>query len=471
MKEKKQSIGTKMSMILGVLGVITLLMCVSNVAALSTIGTYDDTIVELVHDLEEEARAGADTTQIETDIEYWIDKTETKVSGTYAFDVVLVVASIAVTIVAGIVALRMIVTPAKKASTELAEIVGNIQAGEGDLTARVPVNANDEIGQLADGVNGFIITLQGFVTTMKGNADNMAASVDKVTAQVDEANRSVTNISSATEELAASMQEVSATTQQISEGSASVLERVKGVNANAGVGVEIVTDIKKRAKVMREETLSSKKAATDVFEGIEEVLEVSVKDSRSVEQIRELTGDILSIASQTNLLALNASIEAARAGEAGRGFAVVADEIRQLADNSRETANSIQEISDVVIEAVEQLAKHANEMLEFVDGNVMKDYDSFVDIVNQYQQDAEKMDEILSSFAEQASIMADTMQVMDTGIGDIATTMDESAKAISSVAADASDLVTAMMEIQSETKNNKSISGNMEGQVKQFKKL
>lgn len=469
--KKKQSIGTKLSMILGILGLITVLMCVLNVAALSTIGTYNNTIADLVHELENEARAGQDTTQVEADIDYWIGKTDTKVSGTYVFDVALVVISVVMIIVSIIASMRMIVWPAKKASAQLDEIVGNIQAGEGDLTARIPVKSNDEIGQLADGINGFINALQGFVGTMKTNADNMKVSVDKVTDQVDESNRSVTNISSATEELAASMEEVSATTQQMAEGSANVLEQVRDINASAGMGVDIVTDIKNRAQVMREETLSSKKEATDVFKGIGVVLEESVKDSRNVEQIRELTGDILSIASQTNLLALNASIEAARAGEAGRGFAVVADEIRQLADNSRETANSIQDISNVVIEAVEKLAKHAGEMLEFVDGNVMKDYDSFVEIVNQYQQDAEKIDEIFTTFAEEAKGMEATMAKMDTGIGDIATTMDESARAISSVAADASDLVAAMMEIQNETKNNKNVSDNLESQVQQFKKL
>ncbi len=469
--KKKQSIGTKMSMILGILGFITVLMCVLNVAALSTIGTYNNTIADLVHELEDGARSGQDTTQVEADIDYWINKTDIKVSGTYTFDVALVVISVVMVIVASLVSMRMIVTPAKKASAQLDEIVGNIQAGEGDLTARIPVKANDEIGQLTEGINGFIVALQGFVGTMKTNADSMTISVNKVTEQVDESNRSVTNISSATEELAASMQEVSATTQQMADGSANVLEQVRDINTSAGIGVDIVTDIKNRAQVMREETLSSKKEATDVFKGIGVALDESVKDSRNVEQIRELTGDILSIASQTNLLALNASIEAARAGEAGRGFAVVADEIRQLADNSRETANSIQDISNVVIEAVEKLAKNAGQMLEFVDGNVMKDYDSFVEIVNQYQQDAEKIDEIFTTFAEEAKVMEATMTKMDTGIGDIATTMDESARAISSVAADASDLVAAMMEIQNETKNNKVVSDNLESQVQQFKKL
>ena len=81
----------------------------------------------------------------------------------------------------------------------------------------------------------------------------------------------------------------------------------------------------------------------------------SIEESRQIGNIDNLTNDILDIASQTNLLALNASIEAARAGEVGKGFAVVAEEIRQLAENSKNTASDIQNISVGVVRAVNQL--------------------------------------------------------------------------------------------------------------------
>ncbi len=471
MKKKQSSIAKKMMLIIGTLGMMTLLMCILNASAMQVLADYHLKIENLVHEAATKAANGEDFTEAQTQLEFWMERTDIKIQGTLVFDVILVVLTLAMAGISIWASFRMIVRPAKNASSALNSIVDGIQAGEGDLTARVPVKANDEIGQLSSGINGFIETLQSFVVTMKGNADLVSDTVSKVNGQVDDANRSATSISSATEELAASMQEMTATTQQMAQGSANILSLVEESRDDADAGVEIVNDIMVRAQGMREDTLHSKQTATGVIENIQSVLEKAVEESRSVEKIRELTGDILNIASQTNLLALNASIEAARAGEAGRGFAVVAEEIRQLADNSQQTANGIQEISNVVIAAVERLSHHAGEMLKFVDTDVMKDYDSFVDIVNQYQKDAERINEILTAFADKTGNIAETMREMDDSISTIATTMDESARAVSSVAADASDLVGAMAEIQNESSNNQVASAGMEEQVSIFKQV
>ena len=142
------------------------------------------------------------------------------------------------------------------------------------------------------------------------------------------------------------------------------------------------------------QTMKSKNDTNAKVSKIQGILKDAVKESQNVEQINSLTNDILDIANETNLLALNASIEAARAGEAGRGFSVVAEEISVLADSSRNTANNIQGISQVVNEAVQKLSDSAQQMLQFVDETVLTDYDSFVSIVNQYQTDAEEMNRI-----------------------------------------------------------------------------
>lgn len=200
-------------------------------------------------------------------------------------------------------------------------------------------------------------------------------------------------------------------------------------------------------------------------------LTASVEDSRSVEQIDELTGEILDITSQANLLALNASIEAARAGEAGRGFAVVADEIRVLADNSRDTANKIQNVSSQVTGAVENLAQNAEDMLRFVDGNVMKDYDSFVDVVEKYEQDAGRVNEILTEFARNSGDINQTIQGIHVSINDIAAVVDENAKGVTNVATNTAGLAASIRQIQKETQNNREISLKLGGEVNRFKNV
>lgn len=471
MKKGKSSIGVKMVLILVVLGIITFLMCYLNLMAYDVLREYNQSLTEEIHGYKSMVENTAEMQNIASDIDFLMERMEIRISGTYIFDIILVVLAMIVTVFAIIVSRTMIVSPIKKVSGELEEIVEAIRNDNGDLTVRIKIKSNDEIGQMASDINAFLEVLQSYMIQMRDDSEVLMNSIDMINKETEESNKNIKNVSSSTEELAASMQEVSATIQQISNGSSQVVEKVQRMSTSADEGVTMVTDIKVRAGSMREETITSKQSATGVFENMGKVLEVSVEESRSVGQIQNLTDDILSIASQTNLLALNASIEAARAGEAGKGFAVVADEIRVLAENSSNTANRIQEISNVVVTAVEQLSENAKKMLEYVDKNVMKDYDAFVGIANQYQQDAEKMEEIFVEFATQANTMAEAMRFVDTNLANMATTIDESTIAVSTVAEDASDLVGAMMEIQNEVENNKKISEEMGAQVKRFKRL
>lgn len=465
--KRKSSIATKMAGLLVVLGFITALMCFLNIMAYDVLEEYNVTLNELIAKIQ----TSSDTSAVAAEINELMGHINLKISGTYIFDVILLFVAVIVMVLSIIIAFRMIVKPTKKVSSTLEEIVSSIQNNEGDLTARVNVKSNDEIGQLATDINDFIELLQGNMLTMRASADQLQKSMDVVTNKVEASNGSVTNVSSSTEELAASMEAIAATIQEIAGGSTNVLNQATRISEDADTGAGKVNDLQQRVTVMRDEVTNSRKTTTTVIENIQGALESAVEESKSVVKIQELTQGILSIAGQTNLLALNASIEAARAGDAGRGFAVVAEEIRVLADNSHQAANSIQEISGLVIEAVNKLVTNAKEMLEFMDSNVIKDYDSFVDIMNRYQQDTQALSSMFSGFASEASAMAGTMKNMTSGINDIATTIDESANAVTTVATDASELVEAMVEIQKETHLNREVSQEMIAVVNRFKKL
>ena len=317
----------------------------------------------------------------------------------------------------------------------------------------------------------FLQQLQGLIKTFKEEAIHLKQSVEAVADQVTDANTSASNVSCTIEQMSASMQEISATSEEIAEASNRIFEQVKAINGKADNGAGLVTGIQSRAHDMYGQTSKSKDDTNATVVKIRETLEDAVKESQSVKQINNLTDDILDIASQTNLLALNASIEAARAGEAGKGFAVVADEIRVLADSSRDTANNIQDISRIVNSAVEKLSDSAEQMLQFVNETVLTDYDSFVDIVKQYQSDAEEMNLIFQEFSEKTSEITNTMNNVNQGISNISVTVEESAKDITQVAQDTNTLVHALKQIKQETDKNQLISEGLEEQVSRFVKL
>ncbi len=394
-----------------------------------------------------------------------------KIEGTITFDFMFVALFVLVFVIAVVVVRRTIAGPAKRSEKILKDIVEKIEQNEGDLTERIPVTSSDEIGQMSAGINGFIEQLQNIMQKLREESLNLNGSVEAVMREIDESNESASNVSAAMEQMSASLEEISATLGSIVNGSGEVMSDIERMNDRMGDGVELVRQIKNRAGDMHRSTAESKASAVQVIADIRGKLQAALEESRSVEKINDLTGDILSITSQTNLLSLNASIEAARAGEAGRGFAVVADEIRVLADNSADTAGNIQNISNQVTGAVERLAKNAEEMLRFIDEKVMKDYDGFVDIVEQYEQDADSVDEILDEFAQNTAQISGTMERMSDGLNGIATAVDESAKGVTNVAESAVSLVDAITQIHQATETNQEISSKLSGEVGRFKNV
>ena len=469
----KRSVSRKILLMLSVLGIMVILACVLNASALKFVAGYNVSVETEVENLKAALEAGDQgaVTQAEQQIEYFLQHGIIRVDGTIIFDYILLGVSVLLVIVMGAYAGKNIVNPVKSAYTQLNEMIDSMKADKGDLTRRIEVKSNDEIGQLVAGLNSFIEQLQLLMQKIQSSSHNMLVSAEEVKGSVDESGQVAMNVSATSQEMAASIEEISATLEQISRGSGEILSRVETMQNSVVSETKHVEEIQKRAQAMNLETAENKNSAQQVFQTVGVTLKEAVDESRSVEKINILTGNILDIAGKTNLLALNASIEAARAGEAGKGFAVVADEIRQLADSSRETASNIQDISQMVTAAVEKLAEEATKMLEFVNGDVIRDYDSFVKIAGQYARDAKETQEILRQFSDQSTDIANTMQDMNQGLRDISVTVDESANGVSAVAEDISVLVGAIAKIKEESDNNQDIARELENEVGRFEKV
>lgn len=370
-----------------------------------------------------------------------------KVNSAYTLIVVVVILLVVAAVLIMVIANRIIVVPIQKIAQVINRMIEAIHNNKGNLNERVPVQTKDEIATLAGGVNEFLDILQGVIGGVISCSEEINRQQLNVNEVVEETNQNANDTSATMEELAASMEEVSATVGYVSENTRAAEASVGEAVDKAVSGTKFAEEIRNRAEELRKLAQDSRATANSMIQGFDATLNASIEDSRQIEKISNLTGDILGIASKTNLLALNASIEAARAGEAGKGFAVVAEEIRQLADSSKETAGNIQHISESVVAAVMTLAENAGNLVKFINDRVMPDYEILERTGEQYLNDSITVDQIMSEMRESMENIGSMMRTVAESNENIASNVRESAQGVGGVVDNTAALAENMKNI------------------------
>lgn len=376
--------------------------------------------------------------------------------------------AVVITIAFIAISLMGVINPLLAMNKKMQECIQGINEGKGDLTQRVKVSGKDEMGQLAQGINQFIESLQSIMLQITDSSGKLDSIVSNVATNVSMVNNNSTDISEVMTELSATMQEISAAVSDIRENTNHADHNVVELADASKEMVVYVKDMNQRASKLENTAIENKKSMSVVIGESIKKLEKAIDDSRKVERVNDLTNEILQISSQTNLLALNASIEAARAGEAGKGFAVVADEIRQLADSSRETADNIQEINSMVIVAVKELIDSSDIIVKYINETIMPDYDGFVDSGKQYNEDAVYVNGIVSQFSEMADKLKQLVDDITKAVDNIAIATEGSANSVANVTGNVNGLVKDIGAIAVEMDDNQAIAVALQAETERF---
>ncbi|HQA08588.1 MAG TPA: methyl-accepting chemotaxis protein [Syntrophomonadaceae bacterium] len=230
-----------------------------------------------------------------------------------------------------------------------------------------------------------------------------------------------------TQQIAAGMEEVSASTQQIMASAEEIAGMLSDLTHKSAEGNQQAQDIEKRALAIQAKAGEAKNTTMGIYQDIQARVQQAMGEARVVEQISSLAQNIAAIADQTNLLALNAAIEAARAGEHGRGFAVVADEVRKLAEDSASTVDSIQTLTRQVRVALDNLLENTSSILEFINKDIMRDYDVMSEIGTQYKEDSNLFFQLTNLFSEQIEKISTAMKEINYAFESVSTIIQQSA--------------------------------------------
>ncbi|KAB7640346.1 methyl-accepting chemotaxis protein [Bacillus sp. B3-WWTP-C-10-D-3] len=357
-----------------------------------------------------------------------------------------------------------LVKPIQQIDSKLKEL----SSQEGDLTARLQVNSNDEIGTIATSFNKMLENLQHIINRVQKTSvevqnasENMLEKTNisreatiKVQSTMSNLNESIQSQAASMEESSTAMDDMAVSVQRIAESASSVTELAVATSEQANDGSSVI-----------QKSVSQMTTIHDAVNATSEVVERLITHTKYIDTAVQ---SISNIAEQTNLLALNASIEAARAGEQGKGFAVVADEVRKLAEQSKTAATDINQL----LHQIQQDTETASSMMsqgrsEAFEGiHVIREAgNSFTTIVEQVNKVSTQMQDI-SATAEE---MAASAEEMNASLNNIASISTEVSSETAATAQSAEKKVVTMNEMTQTAKQMKQTVEELDQLVSHFK--
>ncbi len=365
--------------------------------------------------------------------------------------------------------LYLIVSGTVKNITKLNDKIDELVYSNGDLTKQIDVKSGDELENLANSINSLMNYIREVVVNISNGSKQVNNASNLMAADLDKAQGAITDVSATMEEMSAGMEETSASLIEITQNVLAVYDEVEIISNRASDSANYCAEVMNKANEINEACSITQQVAHQKVQEIAITISEKIANSKRVEEINELVASILQISNQTNLLSLNASIEAARAGETGRGFAVVAEEIGNLANDCKDSASRISEVSSYVIKAVNELAEESEKMLEFSRTEISNSCESLKDASQSYKNDVNEIGGLMEDFTNSCESLKNIMNGIKESINTTNIAVEESAKGVSTTAENMVTLTASTENIMEKANENVLTSSSLDDEIHKFK--
>lgn len=330
------------------------------------------------------------------------------------------------------------------------------------------LDSKNEVGIIARSVDNTQKKFADMLLNIQNESEKLKNIAKQTLDTMQEVHDNIVDISASTEQLSSSMEETSASAEEMTASTVEMESKISDMKEKTTSGEHLAKEIKQRAGVLKEETGVSRENAISIYNTTNNQLRESIKKAEAIEEIKNLSQTILQITAKTNLLALNASIEAARAGEAGKGFSVVADEISMLAQSSKQAVSQINAITETVSEAVASVVKDSQALLEFMDNQVLKDYEMLVHTSAQYDIDADQVSNVVTEINDIAELLYEHIVQMRQAIEEVTSAAVDGADGTQDIAGMVTTITTKADEVLQYARENKQSATHLDEQVDYF---
>ncbi|WP_425669591.1 methyl-accepting chemotaxis protein [Vibrio owensii] len=353
---------------------------------------------------------------------------------------VILEAGIAIVILAALGMVLLLLKTVVKPINDITEAMVQIASGEGDLSQRISINSQDEIGQLAGGFNQFVTKIQATVSQVVESSNTLRQEMNNLNALTSTIADSTVGQQRDSEAVAAAVHEMQVTSRNVSDSA-----------TEAALASQTANEELSNTNVILEQTVAAIRDLAGEIESASQVINTLDNDVSNIASVLDV---IRGIAEQTNLLALNAAIEAARAGEQGRGFAVVADEVRSLASRTQKSTGEIQAM-------IEKLQAGAAQAVEVMQGSKT----SSEDTIQSAGLATESLAEILNAIAR----MNEMNTHIATAAGQQSSVSDEVNSNVQGIADSSTSIVDVVSQAQQSLSMLSEQTQQLDKQVSQFR--